>query len=185
MAVNSAGVNAVGVPKLAGGSFIVSNIPIGPIALASIGTNTTGVVQLWLSELFVPCNRFVTKIGLLQGGTAGIDKALGVIYDSSGALMASSALAGTNLSGANTFLELTITLDGAGVTVPGVQLFGPGQYYVGYQLNGTAVGDIQTLNNPYLMAGGAVAAGVFGTLPATITPPSAFSANNVPVIYIK
>lgn len=186
MAVNSPGVNPVGVPKLAGGSFIVSNIPIGPVALASIGTNTTGVIQLWLSELFVPCNRFVTKIGLLQGGTAGTDKALGVIYDSSGALVGSSALAGTNLNGsANTFLEVSIALDGSGAAVGGVQLFGPGQYYVGYQLNGTAVGDVQTLNNPYLMAGGAVAAGVFGTLPATITPPSAFSANNVPVIYIK
>lgn len=180
------GVNCAGsAPSIQGGQFIISNLPIGPVALASIGTNTTGVIQLWLSEIFVPVNRFATKIGLLQGGTATTDKAAATVYDSQGVLIASTPVAGTTLSGANTFLELTITLDGAGNTVPGVQLYGPGQYYIGVQLNGTTAGDIQTVAAPYLICTGVVAAGVFGTFPGAITVPKTFTAGQGPIVYIK
>lgn len=172
-------------PATAGGSFLVSNIPIGAIALASVGTNTTGVIQLWVSEIFIPCNRFVTKVGFLQGGTATTDKAAATIYDSQGVLIASSPVAGTTLSGANTFLELTITLDGAGAAIGGIKLYGPGQYYIGIQLSGTTAGDIQTINAPYLLCAGSVAAGVFGTFPASIAVPTTFTANKAPCLYVK
>ena len=184
----SPGVNPTGVStgNVQGGSLLISPIPIGPIALASIGANTTDAIQLFLTEIFVPCNRFATKIGILQGGTAGTDKIIGVIYDSAGTLVGSSALAGVNLNGsANTFLELTISLDGSGATVPGVQLFGPGQYFVGCQGNGTAAGAIQTYAAPHVMPCNSAAAGVFGTLPASITVPTAFVASKGPVAYIK
>jgi hypothetical protein len=139
---NPTGVNTASVQ---GGSLLISAIPIGPIALASIGANTTDAIQLFLTEIFVPCNRFATKIGILQGGTAGTDSIIGVIYDSTGALVGSTTLAGTALnSSANTFLEMSIIRDSAGVLVTGVQLFGPGQYFVGCQGNGTAAGAIQT-----------------------------------------
>lgn len=173
-------------PSVSGGAFQISNVPLGPVALASLGTNTTGVIQLWLTEIFVPCNRFATKVGFLQGGTAGTDKGAITIYDSQGVLIASSAVAGTSLnSSANSFLELTITLDGAGSTITGVNLYGPGQYYVGLQINGTAAGDIQTIPAPYLLCAGVVAAGVFGTFPATITTPKTFTAASGPIVYIK
>lgn len=173
------------VPSVKGGGFIVSNVPIGPVALASIGTNTTGVIQLWLSEIFIPVNRDVTKIGFLQGGTAAVDKALCCIYSSAGKLVASAALAGVTLSGANTFQEQAIALDGSGAAITSVSLLGPSQYYIGVQLNGTAAGDIQTVPAPYLLCAGVAAAGSFGTLPASITVPTTFTAANGPICYVK
>lgn len=181
------GLNCAGsAPSVAGGGFTIGNIPIGPVALATVGTNTTGVIQLWMTDIFVPVNRFATKIGFLQGGTAGTDKGACTIYDSQGVLIASTPVAGTSLNAsANSFLELTITLDGAGGTITGIQLYGPGQYYVGLQINGTAAGDIQTLPVPYLVCAGVVAAGVFGTFPATVTVPKTFTAASGPIVYIK
>lgn len=184
----SAGINATGVSTSTaqGGGLLISSIPIGPIALASIGSNTTDVIQLFLTEIFVPCNRFATKIGILQGGTAGTDSIIGVIYDSAGALVGSTTLAGTALnSSANTFLEMAIIRDSGGNLVTGVQLFGPGQYFVGCQGNGTAAGAIQTFAAPYLMPCNSASAGVFATLPATITVPTAFVASKGPIAYIK
>src|SRR5258708_14504205 len=96
------GVNCAGsAPSVPGGKLKVSNIPIGSVALASIGTNTADVIQLWVTDIFIPCNRFVAKVGVLQGGTATTDSILAAIYDSQGVLLASSALAGAALSGAN------------------------------------------------------------------------------------
>lgn len=181
------GINCQGeAPSVSGGKLKVSNIPIGAIALASIGTNTTDIIQLWTTDIWIPVNRFITKVGVLQGGTAGTDKVAATVYNSAGTLIASSAVTGTALnSSANTFLELTITLDGGGATITGVQLYGPGQYYIGIQGNGTAAGAIQTVNDPYLdICAGAVAAGVFGTFPGTITTPKTFTANKAPVVYV-
>jgi len=172
-------------PSLPGGAFLISNIPIGAIALASMGTNTTDIIQLWVTEIFVPINRFATKIGVLQGGTATTDNILAAIYDSQGALVGSTPLAGTILATANTFLELTITLNSAGATVGGLQLYGPGQYYVAVQGSGTTAGALQTVAAPYLICAGLVAAGVFGTLPASITVPTTFTAAKGPIVYIK
>src|SRR5258708_22222943 len=180
------GVNCAGsAPSVPGGKLKVSNIPIGSVALASIGTNTADIIQLWVTDIFIPCNRFVTKVGFLQGGTATTDKAAATIYDSQGVLIASSPVAGTTLSGANTFLELSITLDGAGNTITGVAIYGPGQYYIGIQDSGVTAGALQTLPNPYLdVCAGVVAAGVFGTFPATITVPKTFTAASGPIVYV-
>lgn len=180
------GVNCAGsAPSVPGGKLKITNIPIGSVALASVGTNTADVVQLWVTDIWIPVNRFVTKVGLLQGGTATTDKVLATIYDSQGILIASTPLAGTTLSGANTFLELTISLDGAGAAIPGIQLYGPGQYYIGIQGNGTAAGAIQTVPAPYFdLCCNVVAAGVFGTLPATITVPTSFTAGKGPIVYV-
>jgi hypothetical protein len=181
------GVNCAGeAPSVPGGKLKLTNIPIGATALASIGTNTTDVIQLWVTDIFVPCNRFITKVGVLQGGTAGTDKVLATIYSSQGVLLASSALAGVALNGsANTFLELALALNGAGAAIPGLQLYGPGQYYIGIQGSGTAAGALQTLPAPFLdICCNAVAAGVFGTLPGTITVPTTFTAGTGPIVYV-
>lgn len=182
------GINCAGSPpSVPGGKLKLSNIPIGPTALASIGTNTTDAIQLWVTDLWVPVNRFITKVGVLQGGTAGTDKILVTVYDSQGVLLASSALAGLALnSSANTFLELSIALNGAGAAVTGVQLYGPGQYYIGVQGNGTAAGAIQTIKTAtYIdVCTGAVAAGAFGTIPATIAVPTSFNADTGPIVYV-
>lgn len=179
------GVNCAGsAPSVSGGKLKISNIPIGAIALASMGFNTTDVIQLWVTDIWVPVSRFITKVGVLQGGTATTDNILAAIYDSQGVLLGSSPLAGSVLSGPNTFIELTLTLAG-GVAAPGVQLYGPGQYYVAIQGSGTTAGALQTVDAPYLdICANSVVAGVFGTLPATITPPSSFTIRKGPIVYV-
>lgn len=177
---------AVEPPSVKGGKLKISNIPLGAIALASVGTNQTDAVQLFVTDIWIPINRYITKVGVLQGGTAGTDKIAALVYNSSGVLLASSAVAGLALNGsANTFLELTLTLDGAGNSLSGLQLYGPSQYYIAVQGNGTAAGAIQTVNDPYLdICANSVTAGVFGTFPASITVPTTFTANKAPVVYV-
>lgn len=155
----------------------VPNIPLGPVALASIGTNTTDIAgQLWVTDVFVPVTKTVTKIGFLQGGTATTDNCLVALYDPNGKLLTTSALAGVVLSGANTFQEQTLL---AAKTIPG-----PGIYYAAVQCNGTAAGAIQTVPSPYTTVRTSVISGAFGTVPASITTPTSFTAAQAPVIYL-
>jgi hypothetical protein len=172
-------------PSVLGGKLKITNIPLGSVALASVGTNTTDVIQLWVTDIFVPLNRLITTVGVLQGGTATTDNILVAIYDAKGNLLASSALAGSLLSGANTFKEIPLALNGAGVAQTSLQLYGPQQYYIAVQGNGTAAGAIQTVPAPYLdICAGSVTAGTFGTLPTPITVPTTFTAGKAPVVYI-
>ena len=180
-----AGIACNGQPSVTGGKLKVSNVPIGPVALASMGTNTTDIIQLWVTDIFVPLNRIITTIGVLQGGTATTDNILAAIYDSKGNLLASSALAGSTLSGANTFKELALAIGPTGATVTSLQLYGPQQYYIAVQGSGTAAGAIQTVPAPYLdICANSVTAGTFGTLPNPITVPTTFTAAKAPIVYI-
>ncbi len=186
---NPNGMNCAGSPpSVPGGKLKITNIPIGAIALASVGTNTTDIIQLWVTDIWVPVNRFVKTVQVLQGGTATTDNILVAIYDSQGVLIASSALAGVILSGANTFLSLSLSLDGAGASLPGggVQLYGPGQYYVAVQGSGTTAGAIQTVASPYFdICAGSVTAGTFGTIPSPITVPTTFTTAKAPVVALS
>lgn len=175
-----------GPPSVQGAQLVVSNIPIGSVAYASIGTNTTDIIQLWVTDIFIPCNRLITTVGVLQGGTATTDKILVAIYDAQGNLLASSAKAGKLLATANTFTELALALDGSGAAKTSLQLYGPAQYYIAVQGNGTTAGAIQTIPTATFLnvCAGVVAAGTFGTLPAKITVPVTFTADKGPIIYV-
>lgn len=170
-----------------GGKLAISSIPIGSVAYASLGTNTTDVAgQFWLTDIFIPYRRIITKIGVLQGGTATTDNILVAIWNAAGVLRATSALAGSVLSGANTFQELALVLDGAGNTISSLQIGGPEQYFIGVQGNGTTAGAIRTVaasTYPDVMS--TTLAGTFGTVPTTLTQLSTFTANNAPIVYVK
>lgn len=154
-----------------------SNITIGPVALASIGANTADVNgQLWVTDIFIPITRSITKIGFLQGGTATTDNVLVAIFDVNGNKLATSALTGVVLSGANTFQEQTLLAP--------ITLTGPGTYFIAIQGNGTAAGAIQVLTSPNIMNRTSVIAGTFGTVPATITPPTTWTTGQAPVVYV-
>lgn len=157
----------------------VSNIPIGSVAYASVGTNTADINgQLWITDIIVPSNMVVSAIGFLQGGTATTDNVLAAIYDAGGNRLGNSATAGVTLSGASTFAERTLLTP--------VQLYGPNRYYVAIQGNGTAAGAIQTI--PTATFVGVLAgtlAGTFGTVPASIVVPTTFTAGAGPVVYLK
>jgi len=189
-----AGIGVNGQLNIAGGQLICSNIPIGSVALASLGTNTADIIQLWTTDIMVPYNRIVKNISVLSGGTATTDNWLAAIYDSYGRLLASTALAGQLLATANTWqtqaLALVypasgLTLTTAGSAATQIQLYGPQQYYICVQGNGTTAGAIQTVPAPYQICGAALTAATFGTIPATITPPTTFTAAKAPIVYLS
>lgn len=164
---------------VAGTRLAMSNVPIGSVAYASVGTNTTDIAgQLWVTDIWIPVSKMITKIGFLQGGTATTDNTLVAIYDSTGALLGNSNTAGVVLSGANTFQEQTL--------LSAVQLYGPQQYFIAVQGNGTAAGAIQTIPaSTFVDVVAGSIAGVFGTVPATITVPTTFTATKGPFVYVK
>lgn len=157
----------------------ISNVPIGSVAYASVGTNTTDVAgQLWITDILVPSNFVVSIIGFLQGGTATTDNVLAAIYDAGGNRLGNSNTGGVVLATANTFAERTLLTP--------VQLYGGNRYYVAIQGNGTAAGAIQTI--PTLTFVGVLAgvlSGVFGTVPASIVVPTTFTAGQGPIVYLK
>lgn len=182
--------NVIGKVNVAGGQLICSNIPIGSVALASIGTNTADIIQLWVTDILVPFNRVVSNISILSGGTATTDNWLAAIYDSFGNLIASTALTGKLLATGNTWQTQAIALKytpGSNVSTGAsqVSLFGPQQYFVAVQGSGTAAGAIQTVPAPYQICAGIIAAGTFGTIPGTITVPTTFTAGKAPIVFLS
>lgn len=142
-------------------------------AFASLGTNTTLVAgTLYRSEIYVPEWATWTGIGTLNGATVGTDNGLVALYDSNGVLITNSAVAGALAAGANAFQNRaflnTVTL-------------APGRYFIAYQSNGTTA----TLRTHAAANGGnqmtASSTGAFGTLPASFTPPTTFTADVGPI----
>lgn len=186
----SASMYPSGVPTVSGGKLTVSNIPIGSVAYSSLGTNTADINgQFWITDIFVPMRKAITGIGFLQGLTATTDNFLVALYNSKGQLIANSATAGVTLSGASTFQQQALIVPSNNPTIyggsTGIVLPGPAQYFIAIQGNGTAAGAIATIAaNTYIDVLGSSLAGTFGTVPATITPPSTFTANKAPIAYL-
>jgi hypothetical protein len=164
-----------------GAGIAVSTTPQGPRilpntniqAFASLGTNTTLVAgTLYRSEIFVPHLATWTGIGILNGATVGTDNHLVALYDSAGVFIQSSAVAGALSAGANAFQNRAFL---ATVTLP------PGRYFIAMQSNGTTA----TLRTHAAANGGnqmtASSTGTFGTLPASFTPPTTFTADVGPI----
>lgn len=143
-------------------------IPMGAAALTGFETNGTAPVAgtINLTEVYVPYAQTWTGVGVLNGTVVGTDNFIVMVYGNDGTLLANSALAGTLSAGASAFQNIAFTTP--------VTLL-PGRYYLGVQSNGTTA----TLRH-LLSANGATnctsaTAGVFGTLPATITVPNTFT----------
>lgn len=177
----------IGSPTVTGGQLAVSNIPIGSVAYASVGTNTTDIAgQWWITDILVPLNRVLTNINFLAGGTSTTDNFMAAIWDAKGNLLAYSAIAGQVLAGGgNTFQTVPLALNAAAQAITTLQLYGPQQYYVGVQGNGTTGGSLQTIPTAtFVNVCAGVVAGTFGTVPKTITLPATFTAGKGPVVYL-
>lgn len=193
----TAAINTNGAVNVPGGKLKVSNVPIGSVAYSSFGTSTTNVIQLWTTDIMVPLNRVVSNIAFLQGSGSVTDNWVGVIYDSRGNIVASTALAGQAQSGASTFQVQPIALvysynpSGAGSwsssAATSVALQGPQQYYVGIQINNTSANAINLVATATFVdvCCGAITAGTFGTIPNTITPVTTFTALKGPIVYLS
>lgn len=178
---NQATVIGGNVGIVAQGGLVVPAAPQGPRilpntsiqAFASLGTNTTLVAgTLYRSEIQVPHLATWTGIGALNGATVGTDNGLVALYDTNGVLVANSAVAGALVAGANAFQNRAFL---APVTLT------PGRYFIAYQSNGTTA----TLRTHAAANGGnqmtASSTGTFGTIPASFTPPTTFTADVGPI----
>lgn len=136
------------------------------------GTDTAGIAtQLWVGELRVWKNVSLTGLSYLIGSTGGTDKVIVALYSSAGVLLANSALAGATVGTTATMQRVAFTT---------LYPAGPGLYYVVVSTNGTtakirtqAFGDTNA---------GVITGQVFGTLPATITVPTTFTASSAAVV---
>lgn len=150
------------------GSLILPCISLGSVALSTYETAGVAPVSgtMNLTEIYVPYVNTWTGIGVLNGTTVGTNNHLIALYGSNGTLLANSAVAGTVTANASTMQNRAFT---SPITLV------PGRYFLGVQANGVT----DTLRH-LLAANGAnictsATAGVFGTVPATLTPPATFT----------
>jgi len=156
------------------GPSIIPTIPL--TAFASAGTDGVCVAgTLYLSEVRVPARGTFTGIGVLNGSTVGTNKHLVALYDTNGALVANSAVAGVTTSGADSFQQLAFT---SPVTLA------PGRYFIGNQMNGTTdkTRKMKAADSPNVLTRSST--GAFGTIPATVTVPTAFVDVAGPIGYL-
>lgn len=112
----------------------------------------------------------LTGVEFLVGSTGGTDNIIVELHDSAGALLATSALAGTLLGTANLWQQIAFT---APVVVAA------GTYYLAIQSNGNT-GKLRAFQYPGLIVPVGSAVGVFGTS-AAIVPPTTYTAGVGPV----
>jgi hypothetical protein len=160
-----------GAPSSPQGPRILPNGPI--LAFASLGTSAVHVAGTWYrSEIYVPHLAQWTGIQVLNGATVGTDNIMVALYDTNGVLITNSAVAGALSAGANAFQSLAF------LTQPILQ---PGRYFVAVQCNGTTA-----TTRKWAAANGGnqmtqSAAGTFGTVPSSFTPPTTFTADVGPI----
>lgn len=159
------------------GRFRFCNISGNLGTLSSLGTSTAGIAtQTWYADIFIPVpGILLTGIGVLNAATVGTDKGLVSLYDSTGALLANSALAGVTTSGANAFQQYPFT-----ATYTTIK---PGRFFIGYTSNGTTDNFRTVATATWIDVLSAIGTGgTFGTIVA-LTPPTTFTAGQAPISY--
>lgn len=156
----------------------VPTIPaLGAVAYSSLGTSVTPTAgTVYFIEVFLHRNQTLTGVGVLCNLNAGSDKIIVALFDSDGNKVANSALAGTTITGSNTFQEVPFTATYSAV--------GPGRYWVAVQVNGTTCRLRCVATATYIENNTGSAAGSFGTIPSTITPTTTVTADVGPIAYV-
>lgn len=158
------------------GALTTCNVNVGDTAYGSLGTSTAMVSGTeYLTSIYVPFTQKWTGIQVMQNATVGTDKAIGILRDADGNALANSATAGVTTSGANTFLSLPFT---SALIVPG-----PAWYNIGIQGGTTATDGLRLIAaSTYNGVRATSATGTFGTITATFTVPTTFTATKAPVV---
>lgn len=133
-------------------------------------------------RIYVPEPVTVTGVQYLVGSVGGTHKVIATLYDSTGALLRASAAAGATVGTAALVQQVPFALDGALAAATTIDLE-PGYYWVGLTFEGTtpkfravlATGNVDT----QILGNGGLAQ-TFGTITATFTPPTTFTASKVP-----
>lgn len=146
-----------------------------PPTLTSGTSTTPSATVVYLTQVYVKGNATLTGVYLNNGATVGTNKYIAALFDSTGAAVANSALAGITTSGADAYQQLPFTGTYAAK--------GPAIYWIAVYVNGTtdrfrsvpAVGQFAGYT-------GSIAGQTFGTI-ASITPPTSFTADVGPVAF--
>lgn len=146
-------------------------------------TSTTAVAgTLYYSQLYVPFNQVAQGVCVLNGGTVGTDNHLIALYDYTGKLIATSALAGATAANASLLQCFAFVAPGTSTAQP-IMVSGPATYYVAEQSNGTTatLGLYVTGNVGTSYVAGSVTGGAFGTVPASIVIAQTFTTAKGPI----
>ncbi len=162
------------------GPIILANTPLGNTAYGSLGTDAVSVSGTqYFVEGFNPTDRTVTNLAALNGTTAGTDKVIYFICDSSGAVLATTSLAGTTCTGTDAFQALAL-VTGAATAVP--ITLPAGRFWSGFQVNGNTTKHRTIAASTFTNCTGSLA-GVLGTI-AAITPTSTVTAGVGPFMQL-
>jgi hypothetical protein len=143
-------------------------------ALETAGTAAAAATEIYCTEVTLPYSMLLTGAAVLNGTTVGTNKHFIILYDSSGNVLANSAVAGTTTAGASVYQKLNFVSKYLAV--------GPNRYFVCDGLNGTTdtIRHAITAVNDNII-GGAVTGQVFGTA-AAVTLPTTFTTAKAPYV---
>lgn len=155
----------------------VPNIETGAAAITAVGTSAVHVAgTLYICEFPIYETKVCTGMQACNGTVVGTDNLILAIYSPAVAgvatLLANTALAGTLSAGASAFQTIPFV---TAVTLP------PGLYWAVLQCNGTTATSRRVATGTANVIAGSQA-GVFGTIPATLTVPTTFTADMGPVV---
>lgn len=151
-------------------------------SVATSGTDVFGVDGTqYVTSLFIPVNKSVANINFLVGSVGGTDKVYAVLYDATGAVLANSSLTGGGATVGTAAQIQTLALTSA------YAFKGPSMCYVGISINGgtAKLRTVAAHTQAGLFAGSV--AQTHGTSPtvAAITPPTTFTADKAPIVFIS
>ncbi len=177
LADNIVAINGIGAARGQAGTVTASprSVAIGGLvpAVSTDFTDATPVItEVYIGEIFVPCNMTVTGIAVFNGSDVTGNVRFG-LANSAGTVIGSTA----STAGAGADAYQLIPLSTA------LALTGPATYYIlGSYSSGTA-----RYNSPPLGAFGAskLTGQVYNTFPTSITPPTTFTTNlaNIASLY--
>ncbi len=141
-------------------------------ALETAGTAAAAATEIYCSEIDLPYSQLLTGLAPLNGTIVGTNKHFAILYDSAGAVLANTSIAGVTTAGASTYQKMNF--------VTKYYAVGPARYFACDGLNGTTdtIRHAATAVNDNIL-GGAVTGQVFGTA-AAVTLPSTFTNIKAP-----
>lgn len=145
------------------------------------GTNSTpDIATVYLTELFIPVNCTLTGGAVFNGSSSATGKAIYALFNSAGAVLKTTALAGTAGSGTDAWQEINFTAT--------VAVKGPNTFWFGFYCDTATAGRINLIPTGALglNQAGLVGSNVlqtFGTV-AAITPPSTQTADKGVYCYV-
>lgn len=159
------------------GRFRYPTITFGSTAYGSLGTAVSSVNgTIYFADVYVERDFTATGVGILNAGTVGTNLGIVALYSAGGALLANSALAGATTAGANVFQQYAFTAT--------VKILGPAQFFIAYQANGATDNFRAIAASTFVDVVTKSQTGVFGTIPATFTVPTTFTADVGPAAYL-